>query len=114
LAKVIAHGHDREEARARLLAALRGLTLLGVVTNQGFLIDLLEDRAFRDGETFTRTIESREWPAPATIPDEAILAAAITLAAPRPARDGERDDADRFSPWRALGAWGRTHAGAGT
>jgi acetyl/propionyl-CoA carboxylase alpha subunit len=112
LAKVIAHGRDREEARARLLAALRGLTLLGVVTNQGFLIDLLEDSAFREGETYTRTIESREWPAPSSIPDEAVLAAAVALAGPRSPREGERDDADRFSPWHALGGWGRSSAGA--
>ena len=112
LAKVIAHGRDRGEARARLLAALRRLTLLGVTTNQGFLIDLLEDRAFQDAETYTRTIESRSWPAPSGIPDEVLLAAAIALAAPRAAREGERDDADRYSPWRALGGWGRTPAGA--
>lgn len=110
LAKVITHGGDREEARTRLLAALRGLTLLGVTTNQGFLIDLLDDRAFRTGETYTRTIESREWPGPSTIPDEAVLAAAIVLTAPRSARAGERDDTDRYSPWQALGAWGRVPA----
>ena len=114
LAKVIAHGRDRGEARARLLAALRGLTLLGVTTNQGFLIDLLEDRAFQSGETFTRTIESREWPSPSSIPDEAVLAAAIALAAPRAAREGEREDVDRYSPWRALGPWGRAPAGLGS
>ena len=112
LAKVIAHGRDRGEARARLLAALRRLTLLGVTTNQGFLIDLLEDGAFQGGETFTHTIESRAWPAPSSIPDEALLAAAVALAAPRAAREGERDDADRYSPWRALGGWGRASAGA--
>jgi acetyl/propionyl-CoA carboxylase alpha subunit len=112
LAKVIAHGRDREEARARLLGALKRLTLLGVTTNQGFLIDLLEDQAFRGGETYTHSIESREWPAPSWIPDEALLAAAVALAAPRAAREGERDDADRYSPWRALGSWGRASAGA--
>src|SRR5439155_1750407 len=69
LAKVIAHGRDREEARARLVAALKRVTLLGVTTNQSFLIDLLEDGAFRSGETYTGTIESREWPAPESIPD---------------------------------------------
>jgi len=112
LAKVIAHGRDREEARARLLAALKSLTLLGVTTNQAFLIDLLEDGAFRSGETFTRTIESREWPAPSSLPNEAILAAAVALAARRAARGGEREDADRYSPWQALGGWGRVPAGA--
>jgi len=108
LAKVIAHGATREEARTRLLAALRGTALLGAVTNQGFLLDLLEDDAFRKGETTTRTIESRSWPAPEAPSDEALLAAAIALVAPaRAAGAGERDDADRWSPWKLLGAWGR-------
>ena len=111
LAKVIAHGKDREEARKRLLAALRALALLGVATNQGFLIDLLEDAAFAAGETFTHTVESRAWPEPGSIPDEALLAAALTLASPlRPDGVG-REDADLYSPWRLLGPWGRVQVG---
>jgi acetyl/propionyl-CoA carboxylase alpha subunit len=110
LAKLIAHGKDREEARKRLVAALRGLALLGLATNQGFLIDLLEDRAFVTGETFTHTVESRSWSEPDSIPDEALLAAAVALTSRR-RRDGGREDADRFSPWRLLGSWGRLQAG---
>ncbi len=107
LAKVIAHGATREEARERLLGALRETALLGVVTNQGFLLDLLEDEAFRSGATFTRTIESRSWAPPGPAPDEAVLAAAIAFVAPFRAAGVGRDDADRYSPWRLLGAWGR-------
>jgi len=112
LAKVIAHGATRDEARTRLVAALQGTTLLGVVTNQGFLLDLLEDESFRTGRTTTRTIEARSWPGPETAPDEALLAASIAIAAPTrgtgaASAGDERDDADRWSPWRLLGAWGR-------
>jgi acetyl/propionyl-CoA carboxylase alpha subunit len=106
LAKVIAHGKDREEARARLLRALRGTALLGVITNQAFLIDLLEDGAFRRGETFTDTVESREWRPPDEIPDAALLAVAAFSSTPRSAR-GAEEDTDRYSPWLRLGAWGR-------
>lgn len=111
LAKVIAHGRDREEARARLLGALRGISLLGVATNQGFLIDLLESAEFSRGETYTHSVESRDWPAPLSIPDEALLSAAVALVAPRSRREADRDDADRYSPWRSLGPWGRAVAG---
>jgi len=107
LAKVIAFGRDREEARRRLIGALEELTLLGVLTNQSFLLELLNDRAFASGETFTDTLESREWPGPATVPDDALLAAAVALHAPAGLGAGERDDADRFSPWLRVGAWGR-------
>jgi len=107
LAKVIAHGRDREDARAKLLSALRGTALLGVVTNQSFLIDLLEDAAFRQGETFTHTVESREWQAPKEIPDAVLAAAATFLTSPKAAGDGE-EETDRYSPWQRLGGWGRT------
>jgi acetyl/propionyl-CoA carboxylase alpha subunit len=107
LAKVIAHGRDREDARTKLLSALRGTALLGVVTNQSFLIDLLEDAAFRRGETFTHTVESREWQAPKEIPDAVLAAAATFLTSPRAAGDGE-EETDRYSPWQRLGVWGRT------
>ncbi len=106
LAKVIAHGKDREDARTKLLRALRGTALLGVVTNQSFLIDLLEDESFRGGETFTHTVESREWRAPAGIPDAALAAVAAFSSEPRATRDAD-EDTDRYSPWQRLGAWGR-------
>ena len=94
-------------------AALTGLTLLGVRTNQRFLLDLLADDAFASGETYTHTLESRSWPAPEGIPDEALVAAGVLLFTAREAVAGERDDADRFSPWLTLGAWGRPGAMAG-
>jgi acetyl/propionyl-CoA carboxylase alpha subunit len=106
LAKVIAHGRDREEARSRLVRALRGTALLGVITNQPFLIDLLEDTAFRRGETFTDTVETRVWAAPDEVPDPALAAVAAFSSAPRSAR-GAEEDTDRYSPWQRLGAWGR-------
>ncbi len=107
LAKVIAHGATRDEARARLRGALSELALLGVRTNQRFLLDLLDDDASATGATYTHTLESRSWPAPDGVPDEALLAAGVQLFAPRETVAGERDDADRYSPWLALGAWGR-------
>jgi geranyl-CoA carboxylase alpha subunit len=113
LAKVVAHGRDREQARRRLLDALRRLELLGVRTNQGFLIDLLESDAFARGETYTDTIETGDWPAPAAVPDEALLAAAVVLAGPRAGGGSDRNDSDRYSPWRLVGPWGRLGVGPG-
>jgi geranyl-CoA carboxylase alpha subunit len=106
LAKVIAFGRDREEARARLLRGLRGTILLGVTTNQSFLIDLLESDAFRGGETYTDTVESRAWPAPSEIPDAALAAVVAFASTPRKP-PGAEEDVDRYSPWQRLGAWGR-------
>ena len=49
VAKLIAHGRTREEARRKLLNAVRHCVLLGVPSNQGFLADCLADPVFADG-----------------------------------------------------------------
>lgn len=58
LAKIIAHGATRDEARAKLAAALKETVLLGVGANRDFLIALLEDEAFAKGEAATDYIEA--------------------------------------------------------
>jgi len=55
IAKVIASGDTREEARARLVCALRDFDLVieGGSTNKSFLLELLETDAYRAAETDT-------------------------------------------------------------
>jgi acetyl/propionyl-CoA carboxylase alpha subunit len=98
LAKLIAFGSDREQARRRLVEGLRDMTLLGVVTNQAFLIQVLESDAFRAGKTFTTTLETTRWPEP-VVPPEAVAEARRALAIPAGAGEGEAGPADRYSPW---------------
>ncbi|HSI03780.1 MAG TPA: hypothetical protein VLC93_04865, partial [Myxococcota bacterium] len=101
LAKVIAHGSTREEARTRLLAALRATTVLGVVTNQIFLSQLLESDAFKTAQTFTTTVETATWPEP-PVPayvDELARAAAVTV------RRSSASGGDVYSPWQRLGGF---------
>ncbi len=57
LAKIIAYGATRDEARQRLMRALEQTTVLGLVTNQEFLLQLLRSQAFVTAETFTTTVE---------------------------------------------------------
>jgi geranyl-CoA carboxylase alpha subunit len=63
VAKVIAHGRDREEARRRLLRGLRDTVLLGVENNRGFLMDVLRHDKFIDGSATTAFIPDH-FPAP--------------------------------------------------
>jgi len=53
LAKIIAHGATREEARTKLIAALERTVLLGLPTNRRFLIDLLSHADFAGGRATT-------------------------------------------------------------
>jgi geranyl-CoA carboxylase alpha subunit len=79
LAKIIAHGADREEARRRLVAALEKTVLLGVTTNKDFLIDVLETDSFVRGEATTEFIVKHMKVAPAEPPDFETLAIAAVL-----------------------------------
>ncbi|TAJ32878.1 MAG: biotin/lipoyl-binding protein, partial [Reyranella sp.] len=64
IAKVIAHGATREEARQRLVRALRETVVLGPTTNRHFLIRLLEHPEFADGKATTAFLSKHEFPAP--------------------------------------------------
>jgi len=59
LAKLICWGRNREEARRRLIKALTQTRILGLTTNKGFLIDLLEEEAFIRGDTTTAFISEQ-------------------------------------------------------
>lgn len=59
VAKIIAHGKDREAARRRLAAGLSDTVLFGVTTNKTFLLDVLADQEFVSGGATTAFIERR-------------------------------------------------------
>ena len=54
IAKVIAHGADREQARGRLQRALAGSSVLGLVTNRDYLLLALAAPAFAAPQLATR------------------------------------------------------------
>jgi geranyl-CoA carboxylase alpha subunit len=83
LAKVIAWGATRQEARRRLIAALEDTVAFGLTTNRGFLLAILRHQAFGAGETTTDFIEqyfaARGEVARAPRPDLRILVIAAAL-----------------------------------
>ena len=78
IAKVIAHGATREEARKRLVLALRETVVLGPITNRHFLVRLLDHPAFAAGEATTAFLDRHDFPGPA-ISDAHWQAAAVLL-----------------------------------
>jgi len=82
LAKVIATGATREEARARLYGALADFDLVvqGGATNKGYLLEILDDEEFRRGGTDTTWLDrftARRAGAAAPYAVEGLIAAAI-------------------------------------
>jgi geranyl-CoA carboxylase alpha subunit len=79
IAKLIAHGATRDEARAKLAKALDDTVALGLPTNKAFLAAVLRDEIFARGEATTSFLAGRSFPA--AEPDEETLAIAATLLA---------------------------------
>ncbi len=79
LAKILAHGRDREEARRRLVTALEATFLAGLAINKGFLLAVLDSPQFRLGEVTTRFVEEEmpSWPVPEPPAWFCLLAAAL-------------------------------------
>ncbi len=103
LAKIVAHGATRDEARRRLVAALRDTVLFGPATNRDFLIEALGKPAFVAGEATTAFIGDAFGDAPAVAPGFADIAAvAATIHQDNTRRALER--AVNVSP--ELAGWG--------
>ncbi|MFC4277537.1 acetyl/propionyl/methylcrotonyl-CoA carboxylase subunit alpha [Achromobacter aloeverae] len=113
IAKLIVHGADRDEARARMIQALAQTRVVGVHTNAAFLGRLMRDEAFAAADLDTGLIERRRatlLPPPSAAPVAALalasaalltqeaIAAAHTAPDPWAATDG----------WRVAGSYGRT------
>ena len=60
MAKLVAHAPSRDEARARLAAALDATVALGVNTNKSFLASVLRNEAFRSGNVTTDFLSRNE------------------------------------------------------
>ncbi len=106
VAKVIASGDTREEARARLRCALADfdLVIAGGATNKGFLLEILDAKEFRAGGVDTAWLDrfagaahgEREYAV------EALVAAAILAyqASRAAARLNFFSDTTSIAPWR--------------
>ncbi|SHF62386.1 3-methylcrotonyl-CoA carboxylase alpha subunit [Modicisalibacter ilicicola DSM 19980] len=101
LAKLIVHGHDRDQALATLNRALAALDVSGVTTNRAFLQRLASHPAFKKAELTTRFIEhhGEELFATAVLDDEAYASAALV------ALDLLRRESRAGTPWERRDGW---------
>lgn len=95
LLKAIAHGESRNIAIEQLKKAVRFIAILGVYTNQPFILQLLDSEFFKAGETFTSTIDEMEI-GKRPMPEPLLHAAALALDGPKQETPNE---------WRAASPW---------
>ena len=64
IAKIIVHMPTKKDAVAKMLRALKEFEIKGVKTNREFLVDLLQDQHFLDGDFNNLYVENhflKEW-----------------------------------------------------
>ncbi len=93
IAKLIAHGQTRDEARRKLVAALEATFVAGVATNRDFLLHTLSRPAFVAGQATTAFVEEAPFTPASPSPLAFALAALVIVA-----RDGP---ATPTAGWRA-------------
>jgi len=104
LAKVIAYGETRDDARRKLVRAVERCVLLGVNGNQRFLANLLEHPQFAAGNATTAFIAEHFENDPSLQPHSASLAElAIAAALFYQASAGARAHQPGLSGWRNAG-----------
>jgi geranyl-CoA carboxylase alpha subunit len=107
LAKLIAHGGTREEARRRLIMTLEDTVALGLKTNRSLLIAMLRHPAFAAGEVTTAFIVQYFPTGGDTVraaqPSSRILALAAVLLFEARARSAPGDAAGAAQCWSSTG-----------
>jgi geranyl-CoA carboxylase alpha subunit len=78
VAKIMAHGKTRDDARQQLVRGLQETALLGLPNNRDFLIDLLEQPEFAKGEATTAFIADcyGDQPTKPSVSEESLVLAA--------------------------------------
>ncbi|WP_238878133.1 acetyl/propionyl/methylcrotonyl-CoA carboxylase subunit alpha [Achromobacter xylosoxidans] len=108
IAKLIVHGADRDQARARMLQALAQTQAVGVQTNVAFLSRLMRDSAFAAADLDTGLIErQRATLLPEPTPTDAgtlALATAAVLASQGQAQSAPQAAAPA-DPWDTRDGW---------
>ncbi len=109
LAKIIAYGANREEARRRLLRAVEESTLFGLTVNSNFLCEVLRHQVFIDGEATTAFIAD-DFVNSKTLSKQAPSALAISLAAMISyLEQSPAASTQQLSPWgNELAGWSNT------
>jgi 3-methylcrotonyl-CoA carboxylase alpha subunit len=110
LAKIVAHGEDRQAALRRLRKALARSEIVGPATNLDFLLRIARDPAFAAGAIHTSYLERAQETllAPPEAADDRLFAVAslwILCRQRQNAAEIVAQSPDRHSPWHRVDGW---------
>ena len=107
IAKVVAHGRTRDEARRRLVRALEDTVLFGLPNNKAFLVSMLQHPVFADGGATTGFIGEHFAPGSEAISAREISSRAKALAAVLLYERSARKLAALVSGWDSTGVFSK-------
>lgn len=107
LAKLIVWGKNREEARKRMILALKDNVILGVQTSIRFMLDVLEHPEFIAGNTFTNFIDiNMKDRINHSMNDlDSILAAGAYAVFNEKPQNVSKVTSEMPTPWQTIGKW---------
>ena len=107
IAKMIAHGPDRNTALRRLHGAMSALQLVGPITNQAFLAAALDHQAFTGGDIDTNFIGEHlaELVPPPESASDTVLLVALSFLLDERGQITKPNLHDANSPWHATDGW---------
>jgi len=107
LAKLIVWGKNREEARKRMILALKDNVILGVQTSIRFMLDVLEHPEFIAGNTFTNFIDinMKDRINHSTNDLDSILAVGAYSVFNEKPQNVSKVTNEMPTPWQTIGKW---------
>jgi acetyl/propionyl-CoA carboxylase alpha subunit len=111
LAKVLARGKNREDARKNLIRALKETRITGLQTNREFLLALLKSGHFQDNKIHTRLLDSETRHLISSLEkqkaetDRKMLVAVAAFISLSTGKDKLPEASNRHSPWHQTGHW---------
>ena len=105
LAKVVVWDSCRNSAINRMDYALSNFVILGLVTNQPFLRDIMNSEAYRKASFTTRFVDEHfsGWEPRSLSPE--VIATALLASKSAPEKVSPVSSRDPYSPWNSKGTW---------
>ncbi len=105
LAKLVVWDSNRSDAIHRMDSALGQFVILGLITNQPFLRDIMKSETYRKASFSTRFVDEHfsDWELESPSPE--VIATALLASKSAPEKVSPVSSRDPYSPWSSKGTW---------